>query len=52
MIGLVEATVAAFEAPICLDDPRKMERPITEHSRDRELDAPGNINCPGKLSIS
>ncbi len=52
MVGLVEATVAAFEAPICLDDPREMERSIAEHSWNRELDTSGSINCPGKQSIS
>ena len=52
MVGLVEATVAAFEATICLDDSREMERPIAGHSWNRELDAPGSINRPGKKSLS
>ncbi len=54
MVGLVlvEATVAACEAPICLDDAREMERPIAEHSWNRELDTSGSINRPGKKSIS
>jgi hypothetical protein len=52
MVGLVEATVAAFEPPICLDDSREMERPIAEHSWNRELNASGSINRPAKKSIS
>ena len=51
-IGLVEATVAAIEATICLDDSSEMERSIAEHSWNRELDAMGSINRPGKRSIS
>ena len=52
MVGLVEATVIAFEAPIYLDDAREMERSIAECSWNRELDALGSINRPGKKSIS
>jgi hypothetical protein len=52
MVGLVEATVAAFEASICLGDSREMERPIAEHSWNRELDASSSINGPGEKSIS
>ena len=43
MVGLVEATVAAFEATICLDVSRELERPIAEHSWNRELDASGGV---------
>ncbi len=49
---MVEATVAACEAPVCLDDSREMERPIAEHSWNRKLDTSGSINRPGKKSIS
>ena len=52
MVGLVEATVAAIEATICLDDSREMERTIAEHTWNRELDALGSINRPGKKSSS
>ena len=52
MVGLVEATVAACEATICLDDSSEMEWSIAEHSWNRELDAMGSINRPGKKSIS
>ena len=52
MVGLVEATVAAFEATICLDVSREIERAIAGHSWNRELDAPGGINRAGKKSIS
>lgn len=52
MVGWVEATVATFEATICLDDAREMQRSIAEHSWNGELDASGSINCPGKKSIS
>ena len=52
MVGLVEATVVPFEAPICLDASREMEWPIAEHSWNRELDASGSINRPAKKSIS
>jgi len=52
MIGLVEATVAAFEATIRLDDSREMERSMAEHSWKRELHALGSINRPSKKSIS
>ena len=52
MVGLVEATVAAFEASICLGDSRELERRIAEHTWNHELDTSGSINRPGKKSIS
>ena len=52
MVALVQATVAAFEAPICLGDSREMQCSVAEHSWNCELDALGAIDCPGKRSIS
>ncbi len=52
MVSLVEATVAAFEATIRLDDSRELERRIAVHSWNSELDVPGSIYRPGKKSSS
>ncbi len=52
MVGLVEATVVTCEATICLDDASEIERSIAGHAWNRELDALGSINRPGKKSIS
>ncbi len=52
MVALVQATVVAFEATICLGDSGEMKRPIAEHSWNRELDAASSINRPAKRSIS